>query len=117
MSREFVTKKEFEAFKQYIEKRRDPGTILTYALLEQGGNFKRLLIIYGTFTGTQATITFTKSFKSGTVPTLVGSSDDNRCYMTRPSVSNTACILRSVDSVTQAVRSSTIYWAAIGESS
>lgn len=78
---------------------------------------KNPLIIKGTFTGTGATITFVKAFKTGTTPSISGASNENGYYMTVPTLTATGCVLRSVKSTDQTTGSSTIYWIAVGESS
>jgi len=116
---EFVTKKEFETYKINLEKRKSVGAIMSGLFLWQasGLSFKPLVIM-GTFTGTSSGIvTFTKPFKAGTLPTVIGISLDIICYVGLTSISNTAAQIRSINSSTQAVRSSTVYWVAIGESS
>jgi hypothetical protein len=111
---DFLTKKEFEAWQK---NQKSPNKILSHLLLAQGGNFMVPLIIFGTFTGTSATITFTKPFKAGTVPVVVGRSQYNACYVVVPSVSATQATIRSISSLTQALASSPVAWVAIGESS
>lgn len=109
---EFLTKKEFQAWQK---NQKTPSEILSYALLMQGGHFCKLQIITGSFTGTAAIITFTRPFKTGTTPVVVGSSQYNACYVVVPSVSNTQCGIRSISSLTQGMASSPVAWIAIGE--
>ena len=82
------------------------------------GIIKNPLIIFGgPTTATDETITFEKAFKAGTIPAFSGASDENQCYLTTPTLTNTQVVIRSVSSVNQVVNSSTFTWIAIGESS
>ena len=111
---DFLTKKEFEAWQK---NQKSPSQLLSYLLLAQGGNFKVPLIIFGTFNAGSSAITFTRAFKSGTVPTVVAITTSVYCFCTITSLSNTGVTIRSMSAETLTQTSSNVYWVAIGESS
>jgi hypothetical protein len=109
---EFLTKKEFQAWQK---NQKTPSEILSYALLMQGGHFCKLQIVTGSFTATGATITFTRTFKAGTTPVVVATSNDSECYCIAFNISATQVTVRSYRSTDQTLKSSIVKWIAIGE--